>query len=263
MRAVMRETYFLLGVAGIESVFSGSVPSALPALTYEELSQLRPGVSPTSWRGMAAKLVEEKRVVKTLKGGKTALQLTRLGLDTFTSLFSILEPFGSGGEWQLCILQVQNKVRASQLEAKRMLLRNGYFMIHSLLFVRFQDDYSGILAKDLEKLGFLVAFVPFDQEKVRPMELHHLLDQGFSENFALQRRIKDLSNQSYSLLSSIEKNKALSKNKKQSIGSMMVSGLSLLSELPPGWYLKRERVELSLSLAKSLQKLFASLPISQ
>jgi hypothetical protein len=82
MRALMQEMISLLGVAGIEGAFGEKVSLEMPVLRYEDFTLLRPQYSAVSWRGIAAKLLRDRLIVKTLKGGKTAFQLTRTGLDS-------------------------------------------------------------------------------------------------------------------------------------------------------------------------------------
>lgn len=255
MRAVMQEMIQLLGVAGIDGAFGSKITTELPALRYEDFVALRPQYSAVSWRGIAAKLLKERLAVKTLKQGKTAFQLTRAGIETFLSLFLIGMPPESSQSWQLCLLKSLPTKSASWVEARRLLRRNGFSSIQPQVFLRFQPSYDGVLAQELRRLGFLATFVPVRADQAQPAGLQEFIEGSEDGFLNLQRRIAENSREASLLLSEIEKKKHLHSKDKQRVGTILLSGLHLISDLEPGWYLKRDRYELVRQLAGGLKEL--------
>jgi hypothetical protein len=255
MRAVMREMIQLLGVAGIESAFGEKISIELPTLTYDEFAELRPQYSAVSWRGTAAKLLKERLIIKTLRDGKIALQLTRAGIQTFLSFFQIGVPPSSQQTWQLCLLSTLPGKRVSWVEGRRLLRAKGFVSIQPQVFLRFRDGYDGTLAQELVRLNFLTTFIAVRPDLAQPAGLQDFVEGAEQGFLALQRRLLELSKELLSLLSEVSKKKNVHSKDKKRIGNILLSGLALISDLPPGWYLKRDRYDLVRELAANLKAL--------
>jgi hypothetical protein len=251
----MREMILLLGVAGIEGAFGARVSGDLPVLRYEDFVSLRPRHSAVSWRGIAAKLIKDRLVIKTLRDGKTAFQLTRSGIETFLSFFLIGTSSEGSQSWQLCLLKSLPGKSSSWVEARRALKRHGFAPLQGQVFLKFHSSYDGSLAQELIRLGFLTTFIPVKPDQAQPAGLQEFVE-GVGEGFiALQRKLAETSRESNALLAEVQKKKYVHSKDKQRIGNILLSGLHLISALDPGWYLKKDRYELSLSLAKDLREL--------
>lgn len=251
----MQEMILLLGVAGIDGAFGAKVTTELPALRYDDFVSLRPQYSAVSWRGIASKLLKDRLAIKTLKDGKTALQLTRTGIETFNSLFLIGAPPEGSQSWQLCLLKSLPTKTASWVEGRRVLRRKGFASIQPQVFIRFHSSYDGELAQELMRLGFLTTFIPVRPDQAQPAGLQEFVEGSEDGFLSLQRRARDVGREAQSLLNEIEKKKYVHSKDKQRVGAILLSGLQLILDLAPGWYLKRDRYELTRSLAQSLQEL--------
>ncbi len=252
MRAVMQEMIFLLGVAGINDLYFHQSPQNLQLLTYEDFASLRPQYSASSWRGIAAKLVADRLIIKTLKEGKTAFQITLLGMETFSSFFPFLQDTQADTTWSLCLLKHPQKRPALWVEARRMLQRRGYHSVFPQVFLKFQSDYDGGVAQDLIKMGFFVSFLAVNSSQMQPMRIDDLLEGTLQQDLSLQRKLMDLSKQIDRLLVERKKEKDLSSKEKQKIGTLLLSGLHILKSIPPGWNQRSEHSSVSSPLVEKL-----------
>lgn len=228
MRAVMKESIFFLLAGSLEEHFFTETPVTPWQLPYNFFTDLRPRYNDSSWRVIMGKLTSDRQVLKTLRDGKIAFQLTRSGIASSESLFPAFQG-DSSDVWSL--LLYTSGVKASRTAFQRALSLAGFTLVFPGVAVRLGWEYSEFLVTSLEDKGCTVCLFPVKPAEMKPTPLSRLFPQQLQRTASLQRRRQKTITLIDELLAKIQANKVLLNQTKELIGSTYVSGLSLFSEL--------------------------------
>lgn len=254
MRAVMREFLFLLAAGQVERHFFGSGSAVAAELSYEDLQYLRPSFAASSWRVTAGRLQQMRYIAKTYEGG-VRFQITKLGEQALYEDFPHIVQGEKSETWLLCALIPQIGAVAQYAAARRLLYRQGYVSLLPGLYARFQVEYSGVVTRELQLLGFIPSFFPVNVQSARPASLESILYEQAQKSAKKNRKVERFSEDIAQLLSELEKKNMLHAKDKQRIGSFVVSGLTVLQEIEPLQYLSGSPVSSLERVAQSVDGL--------
>jgi hypothetical protein len=253
----MRELLLLLAAGqvarnGLVDTESDSFPAQIG---YEDLTALRPLTAASSWRGIMAKLLQQKLVFKSLQQGVVVFQLSKYGQDEIYRWFTSARRVSTASTWLLVMIQLQPEQDAKPAQAYRLWRQYGLSPLSPTMALGTRFQYIQDLDAQLRSIGYQSVFIPIRPQEVQPISLLSFLKQE-DTSLRYARKIATLSNDSEELLKQIRLKNKLTHQQKQKIGSLVVSGLELLRT----WVLAEQDTEESwetrLRLARNLDALF-------
>lgn len=253
MRAVMREVLGLLAWGGLSELIEGREPVESAILTYQDFAWLRPTYAESSWRVILGKLVSRKLVIKTTREGRVAFQLTRQGWTQIKDTYSVFSGPG-GGEWMLLLLKGISGQKHTLPEAQRQAEVVGYTFISPQVAICPRQAYSDYLDSNLRREGYQGLFLPIQPGKATPLPFVDFADDP-DRSFRLDREGQKISRDCNTLLLQSLSLNTFKNQSKSRFGSIVISGLSFISQLN---LLDLERPQsrtLVVELMRSLDKL--------
>jgi hypothetical protein len=258
MRQVMRELLLLLASGQIARslLLDNDSPLLAQVFSYDDLTVLRPQFAASSWRGMTAKLIAQRMAFRTLQDGKVGIQLTKLGLETVAGWFVGARYAPAADQWLLLVYQVLPEQLAQPTAVRRLVESYGLRVVIPGLAVHLQVKIEQGLLAGLKAMNYQAVYLPVRPADMQPFTLLALSSED-GARLRLARRLAMVSTDIKVLLEQIDKTKKITHQQKQRIGSLLISGLTILQAWQRGpqdtvleWQSRRD-------LARSLDNLVA------
>lgn len=236
MRKLAKEILFFLWLLEDTRVLLGEEAEneAMPwSLGYEEFTELRPEYAASSWRVQLNRLVRDRLILKQTREKRTTFRLTRLGQERVQQLF-FQSLFGESSDiLSVILLKPQNGRKTLYSSAHRILQAEGYRRLFTGVYlIPGTVPYTDFLWRSLQKQGFLPLFTQIRAREVRPASIGQLLlDEN--ELYILQGKWVEFSKRADEVLSMTKVRNVLESRDKEEIGTVLVSGLSVLEQWSP------------------------------